>query len=186
VAVTPIAADRPGALRASVLAGLCAVLTALGHLAGGGIVADLTMLVVLLPLLAGVFTTLAERARTGLGTLAVLGLGQLALHQMIELPNPTHPAHAAHHGIGSELPAGAGMVAAHAVATLITAAALRYADRALDWLRAALRRVAPRRPPVLYADRPLATLATPEPAVALRLARALAGVQDRRGPPVGC
>jgi hypothetical protein len=186
VAVTPNAADRPGALRATVLAGLCAVLTALGHLAGGGIAPDLTVLVVLLPLLAGVFTTLAARARTGLGTVAVLGLGQLALHQLVELLNPTHPAHATHHVAGTDLPAGAGMVAAHAVATLITAAALRYADRALDWVRAALRRVVLRRPPVLCADRPLATLATAEPAVALRLARALAGAQVRRGPPVGC
>lgn len=186
MAVTPIAADRPGALRASVLAGLCAVLTTLGHLAGGGVAPDLAVLVVLLPLLAAVFTTLADRARTGLGTIAVLGLGQLALHQMVELLNPTHPAHAGHHATGPDLPAGAGMVAAHAVATLVTAAALRYADHALYWLRATLRRMVSRRPPVLCADRPLATLATPEPAVALRLARALAGAQVRRGPPVGC
>ena len=72
------------------------------------------------------------------------------------------------------------------MATLITAAALRYADRAIAAVGAALGRVLPRRPRVLCADRPLATLATPGAAVSLRLARALAAAQVRRGPPVGC
>ncbi len=90
------------------------------------------------------FTTLAERARSTVGTVAVLGAGQLALHQLIELLNPSH---AAHHLAGPGAPSGIGMLATHAVATLLTAAALRFADRAIAAVGAALRRVLPRRPP---------------------------------------
>jgi hypothetical protein len=180
VAVTANAAGGHGLLRAAALATVSAVLTALGHLAGGGALPDLVVLVVLLPLLAGAFTMLAERSAGVLGTLAALGVGQLVLHQLIELLNP---AHHAHHAVASS---DTRMVAMHAAATAITAVALRYADRAIAALGAALRRVRPRRPQPLRADRPLATLATPGPAVSLRLARALAAVQVRRGPPVGC
>jgi hypothetical protein len=160
VAVTGAVADQRGLLRAAVLATVTTVL-------------------------AGVFSTLAERARSTAGTLAVLGAGQLALHYLIELLNPSHVAHhlagAADAGSG-----GTGMLAMHAGATLLTAAALRYADRAIAVVRAALGRVLPRRPPVLSADRPLASRVTPGAAVSLRLARALAAAQVRRGPPVGC
>jgi hypothetical protein len=185
VAVTGAVADQRGLLRAAVLATVTTVLAAVGHLAGGGALPDITVLVVLLPLLAGVFSTLAERSRSTAGTLAVLGAGQLALHYLIELLNPSHVAHhlagAADAGSG-----GTGMLAMHAGATLLTAAALRYADRAIAVVRAALGRVLPRRPPVLSANCPLASLVTPGAAVSLRLARALAAAQVRRGPPVGC
>jgi hypothetical protein len=162
-----------------VLAAVSAVLAALGHLAGGGALPDLAVLVVLLPLLAGGFTALADRSRSAVGAVGVLGLGQLALHQLLELLSAGHAGH-------TGTPAGTGMFAMHAGATLVTAAALRFADRAVAALGAALRRVLPRRRPALAADRPLATLAVPGPAVSLRLAGALAGARVRRGPPVGC
>jgi hypothetical protein len=186
VAVTPTAADQHGLLRAAVLAAVSAVLTAVGHLVGGGSLPDLTVLVVLLPLLAAGFTALSARSRSAVGTVGVLGLGQLALHELIELLNPTHQVHAAHHLAGPATPNGIGMLAGHVLATLLIAAALCFADRAIAAVGAALRRVLPRRPPGLRADRPLTTLITPGAAVSLRLARALAATQGRRGPPVGC
>jgi hypothetical protein len=182
VAVTEKVAEQRGLLRAAVLATVTTVLTAVGHLAGGGSLPDITVLVVLLPLLAGVVSTLAERLRSTAGTLAVLGTGQLALHHLIELLNPSH---AAHHLAGPGASSGT-MLATHAGATLLTAAALSYADRAIAVVGAALGRVLPRRPAVLCADRPLVTPVTPGTPVSLRLARALAAAQVRRGPPVGC
>lgn len=186
--VTADPAGACGVLRAGVLAAFSAVLTAAGHVAGGGRLPDLTVLVVLLPLLAGLFTTVAERLRTPVGTIVVLGAGQLALHELIELLSPAHATHhamAAHYAPALPPSTGAGMLAIHALATLVTAVALRFADRAIAAVGAALRR-AVRRPPVLCADRPLATLAGPGPAVTLRLACALAAAHVRRGPPVGC
>jgi hypothetical protein len=182
VAVSGNAVDRR-IVRGAVLATLAAVLTVAGHLAGGGSLPELTVLVVLIPLLAGVITALANRFGTALGAIAVLAVGQLVLHRLIEALTPTH---AEHHIVEATRPGDGGMVAMHVLVTLLTAAALRYADRALDALGAALARVLPRRPAPLSADRPLATLATPGPVVALRLARALAAAHVRRGPPVGC
>jgi hypothetical protein len=166
-----------GVLRGAVLAGLSALLAAAGHAAGGGTLPDLAMLVLLLPLLAWAFTGAARRCH-GLGaTIAVLSAGQLVLHTAIELLHPAHPA----------MPtAGMRMLAMHAVATLFTALALRYADRGAAELAAALRRVLPRRLVPPPADRPLPVLAVPGPAVPARLARAFAVAHARRGPPVGC
>jgi hypothetical protein len=170
---------RDGHLRGAVLAGLTALLTAVGHTAGGGTVPDLGVLVVLLPLLAGVFTTVAGRCRGIAGSVAVLGAGQLALHHLMEL---LHPAH----HVTDPVLAGWRMFALHAVATLVIAAVLRHADRAMAGLVAALRRVVRRRLAPLPADRPLPVLVVPDVAVPIRLAMALAAADARRGPPVGC
>jgi hypothetical protein len=193
-------ADRRGALRGAVLAVLTVLLTAAGHIVGGGGPPDLAVLVVMLPPLALVLTAVADRSRSAVGTLAVLGSGQLVLHQLIEAGvsthgTPTHADGAAAHGghamhvavgFGVTPPSGLAMFLTHAAATLAIAAALRFADRAIAAVGTALRRVVPRRLTPLSADRPLATLATPGPAVSLRLARALAGDHVRRGPPVRC
>ena len=48
-------------LRGAALAVLSTLLTAVGHVAGGGTVPDLALLVVLFPLLGGVFISVAER-----------------------------------------------------------------------------------------------------------------------------
>jgi hypothetical protein len=166
-----------GHLRGAVLAGLAALLTAVGHTAGGGAVPDLGVLVVLLPLLAGLFTSVAGRCQSLAGTIAVLGVSQVALHYLMELLHPAHEATAALRGWQ--------MLAAHAAATILIAAALRYADRAVAGLVAALRRVVRRRLTLPPADRPLPVLAVPDLAVPLRLAMALAAAHIRRGPPVG-
>jgi hypothetical protein len=170
-----------GPVRGVALAVLSAMLTAVGHVAGGGTVPDLAVLVVLCPLLAGLFVTIAERAHGTAGTIGGLAVGQLVLHQLMVLLHPAHllvqePA----------VPAGAAMLGMHAAVTLATAVALRHADRAVLALLAALRRVLPRRPIPPPADRPLPTRAVPGPEVPARLARALAVADVRRGPPVGC
>jgi hypothetical protein len=174
------AAGERGVLRAAVLAGLSALLAAAGHAASGGALPDLALMVVFLPLLACLFISAAERSRSVPGTVAVLAVGQLALHSLIEA------LHDSHHAAQAAPAAGAGMLVMHAGATLITAAALHLAERAVAAVGAALRRVVPRRlsPPVC--DRPLPTFVVPGPAVILRLARALAVAHVRRGPPVGC
>jgi hypothetical protein len=169
-----------GVLRGWALAGLSTLLTAVGHRAGGGTLPDLTVLVVLFPLLAALCTTVAQRCRHLPWTVAVLGAGQLGLHQFMELLHPTHPA------AGMALAPGVQMVAMHAIATLVTAVALQHADRAVTGLVAALRRVLPRRLNPPPADRPLPVLAVPGPAVPARLARAFAVAHSRRGPPVEC
>jgi hypothetical protein len=168
-----------GVLRGCALAGLSTLLTAVGHAAGGGTLPDLTVLVVLFPLLAALCTSVAQRCRHLVPTVAVLGAGQLALHQFMELLHPTHSG-------GAALATGAQMVAMHAVATLVTAVALRHADLAVAGLVAALRRVLPRRLDPPSVDRPLPVLAVPGPAVPARLARAFAVARSRRGPPVEC
>jgi hypothetical protein len=170
---------REGHLRGAVLAVLTVLLTAVGHTAGGGAVPDLGVLVVLLPLLAGLLTTVAGRCRSTAGTVALLGAGQLALHHLMELMHP------AHHAAAPAL-AGWRMVAMHAVATLVLAAVLRHADRAMAGLAAALRRVVRHRLVPPPADRPLPALVVADVAVPARLAMALAAAHARRGPPVGC
>lgn len=165
--------------RGAGLAALSALLTAAGHVAGGGAVPDLALLVPLLPLLAGVFVTAAERSRGFTGSIVALGSGQLALHHLFVLLEPAHHPSA---------PGGADgrMLLAHVAATLLTAAAVHHADAAVTAVTAALRRVVPRRSPPPAADRPLLTRVVPGPAVLPHLARALAVAHVRRGPPVGC
>ena len=159
-------------LRGAVLAGLSALLAAAGHAAGGGTVPDLAVLVPVLPLLAWVFTGAASRCRGLAGTVGVLAVGQFVLHNAIGLLHPSHT--------------GSTMLVMHAVATVVTALAMRHADRGAAALMAALRRVLPRRLVPPPADRPLPVLAVPGPAVPARLARAFAVAHARRGPPVTC
>jgi hypothetical protein len=169
-----------GLLRAAALAALSALLTAVGHVAGGGSVPGLAILVVLLPLLAGAFVTIAQRCRGAVGTVAVLAAGQVTLHELMVLLHPAHQV------AEPAVPPGAAMLGMHAAVTLVTAVVLRNADRAVAGLLAALRRALPRRLAPPPADRPLPTRAVPGPAVIARLARALAVADVRRGPPVGC
>lgn len=159
-------------LRGAVLAGLSALLAAAGHAAGGGTVPDLAVLVPVLPLLAWTFTGAAGRCKSLVGTVAVLSAGQFVLHSAIELQHPSHT--------------GSSMLTMHAVATVVTALALRNADRGAAALTAALRRVLPRRLVPPPADRPLPTLAVPGPAVPARLGRAFFVAHALRGPPVAC
>jgi hypothetical protein len=168
-------------LRGAALAVLSTLLTAVGHVAGGGAVPDLAVLVVLFPLLAAVFVTVAERCRSLARVVTTLAAGQLTLHLLMDLLHPAHDlAEPAMVAPGPE------MLGMHAAVILVLAVVLRHADAAAVGLVAALRRVLPRRLTPLPADRPLPTRAVPGPAVSARLARALAVAHVRRGPPVGC
>ncbi|MBN9096573.1 MULTISPECIES: hypothetical protein [unclassified Pseudonocardia] len=169
-----------GGARGAVLACLSALLTGVGHVAGGGTVGDLGLLVVLLPLVAVVFVSLAERSRTPLGTVVVLAAGQVALHYLMVLLHSSADA-------GPALLGGPSMLAMHAIVTLLSAVGLRHADHAVAAVAAAFRRVVPRRlapPPV---ERPPTTFAVPGPELPARLASAFLGAATRRrGPPVWC
>lgn len=160
-------------VRAVGLAALSGLLTAVGHVAAGGTLPDLAVLLALIPLLAGVFVSLAERSRSTAGTVAALATGQLALHQLMTV---LHPAHGD----------AATMLGLHAAITLVTAGALHHADRTVVALMVALRRVLPRRLIPPPADRPLPTRAVPGSDRPARHARLLSVAHARRGPPVGC
>lgn len=166
-------------MRGTVLAVLTALLTTAGHVAGGGSLPDLALLVVLLPMLCAVNVALAERSPGPVGDVVTLAAGQLALHHLLALLHPTHSA-------GTAAFDGRAMLTMHAAATLVAVGAVRYIDAAVGAVRSALRRVLPHRPIPLAADRPLPAALPAAPSVGRRLAGALAAAQVRRGPPRGC
>jgi hypothetical protein len=170
-------ARGPRLPRGLVTAALSTLLIAVGHVLAGGAVPDLGVLVVLFPLLTGGVVGVADRCRSTAATIATLGGGQYALHVLLALLHPHTP--------GATVPDAPTMFALHAAATLAVAVLLRQADRALEAVGAALRRVLARRPFVAPADGPLRTLRVAGPARALR-SLALVAVPARRGPPVGC
>ena len=179
-------------LRGVLLAVLAALLAAGGHRAAGGELPELPTLLILLPLLAGLCTAVAERTRSLFGLLAVLGFAQVGLHGLIDLLHSAHPVgdhSVGDHSVGAPATAGpptVAMILGHAVATVLTAVAVRHADRALELLAALLRRVVPRRPVRFVVDRPCIVLVGPAPDEPTPTARALAACLQRRGPPVWC
>lgn len=180
VTVTPVD-DRtvrgPRLLRGVVNAALSTLIIAVGHLVGGGAVPDLTVLVVLFPLLTGAVVGVADRCASLRGTVAALTGGQAALHVLLGVLHP--------HAQAATAPSGLTMLALHAVATLVVTVLLRHADAALTAVGSALCRVLPRRPFVQPADGPLLPLRVAPVALVPR-ELALAAVPARRGPPVGC
>lgn len=161
-----------GRLRGVTLTLLVALLTAIGHDAAGGSLPDLSMLVILLPLLAGAFVALAERTRGFSATVAVLAAGQLVMHLGLAT---LHPSAADYTGP---------MLALHGLLTLGTAVAVRYADAAVLAVVAVLRRVVPRRLVPPPADRPLPARPLPPLDLPAHRARLLTVADIRRGPPV--
>lgn len=158
-------------LRGVTLTLLVALLTASGHVAAGGGLPDLSLLVVVVPLLGAAFVAMAERTRSFSGTVAVLATGQLVLHATLAALHPMAAGDRA-------------MLAAHVLVTLVTAVAVRYADAAVLAIAAVLRRVVPRRLPPPPADRPLPARPVPPLDLPARRARRLAVADVRRGPPV--
>lgn len=163
-------------LRGCVLAVLSALLTATGHVAGGGSVPELAPLVVLLPLLTGVIAELAGRCTSVLSTVAVLGAGQVVLHELLVVLTPGHHP-AAPLSFDSRL-----MLAGHAVATLMLAALVRHIDGAIMAVAAALGRVVAQLLLPLASDRTPHVQVVPvaDPGAA---ARVLVRSAPRRGPP---
>jgi len=161
-----------GRLRGVTLTLLVALLTATGHVAAGGELPDLSLLVVLLPLLAAAFVALAERTRSFSATVVVLASGQLVLHATL----------AALHPMAADTTRA--MLVLHLVVTLVSAVAVRYADTAVLAVAAVLRRVVPRRLTPPPADRPLPTRPIPPLDLPARRARLRTVADVRRGPPV--
>jgi hypothetical protein len=161
-------------VRGTVLAGLVTLLTATGHVAGGGSLADLSPLAVLVPLLAQVLVAAADRCRGLLAVVVTLGTGQLALHYLLVVLT----AH------DSAAVTGSTMLAAHAVATLATAVVVIHADAALAALLAASCRLLPRRPTVAAVDVVPPTRPVPGADVPLVAGLVLLAAHARRGPPI--
>ena len=76
------------------------------------------------------------------------------------------------------------MVAAHAVVTLLVAAAVCHADAAITALVGALLRVLPHRLRVAPVDVGLPACPVPDVDVSLRAAARLIAAHARRGPPI--
>ena len=164
-------------VRGVLLASLATLLTAVGHVAGGGSLEQLSPLAVLVPMLATVLVAVAERCRGVVAVLAALGVGQAVLHYLLVVLTA--------HGHGAAVPA-LSMVAAHAVATLVLAPVVCSADAAVAGLAGALRRILPRRPRVRAVAVPLPTRAVPAADVPLLVSAGVVAVHARRGPPIAC
>ncbi|MFC4005162.1 hypothetical protein ACFS2C_26850 [Prauserella oleivorans] len=157
--------------RGVLLAVSSAALSVTAHgLAGGGVPHPATTLL-LTVLIGWVGTAAADRTRGTRGILLVLGCGQMATHLLLaELSG--HPG---------EPPT---MLAAHAVATVLTAMLLAHAESMLAVALAALRRLLPlalRLAPVPSAPA-LPTLALPAGATTV-VEVVLRRMHGRRGPP---
>jgi hypothetical protein len=164
-------------VRGVLLAVLATLLTAVGHLAGGGSLEQLSPLAVLVPMLATVLVALAERCRSVVGVLLALGAGQAVLHYLLAILTA--------HGHHAAVPA-LSMVAAHAVATLVLAPVVCCADAAVAGLVGALYRLLPRRLRVRAVEVPLPTRAVPDADAALLPCAGLVAAHARRGPPLAC
>ena len=171
-----------GRLRGVALALLVALLTSTGHAAAGGGLPDVSLLVILVPLLSAAFIAVAERTRGPVATVAVLAVGQLVMHATLATLHPSTPHPSAPHPAVADY--GWSMLVLHALITLIAAVAVRHADAAVLAVAAVLRRVVPRRLVPPPADRPLATRPVPTPDLPARLARLITVADVRRGPPV--
>lgn len=161
--------------RGVAVASASALITGLGHVAGGGTVPDLGLLVALFPLLAALIVALADACRSIPGVLTVLGAGQFAMHEIMDVLGHTHAA------VTGNRPSMLGM---HVAATIVTGLLIRDADQVLATVLSALGRVLPRRLALPPADRPLPTFAVPSPAVIGDATRALLRPLARRGPPI--
>ncbi|WP_089299527.1 hypothetical protein [Haloechinothrix alba] len=167
-----------GGIRRPLLAASAATLAASAHAAGGGGLPDASITVVLLGLIAWVAASLADRVRGVSGALVILGAAQLAMHVGLTLL-------AGHSGHVTGFDPRA-MLAAHVVATVLTALLLPGAAHglavALSGLRGLLPVAIPPVPPLPPArGRPaVVTPAGPRPIVEVHFRK----VCTRRGPPV--
>ncbi|SHE65293.1 hypothetical protein SAMN05444320_101681 [Streptoalloteichus hindustanus] len=163
--------------RGAALALSSATLAVAAHAAAGGSVPDTGLAAVLTVLMAGAGTAMADRRRSAPAILAALGGSQVLLHVLLQ----ALAGHGAHHAPPGFDPSR--MVATHVVATLLTAALLVGAERAVFAVAAALAMLLPRRlaPPPAWA--PLRLASVPIGTVPLPLDVLLRRVHTRRGPP---
>jgi hypothetical protein len=159
---------------------LTSALAIAAHVEADGAVPDLGLAVLPVVLLCAVASALAARERGPLQILALVGVGQLAVHTFLTTPAVHHPHRGSHLAAADHSTL---MVAAHAVATVLVVAVLAGAERTVFALTAALGSILPQRLSPLPATAPLrvSALAVPaSPHLAEMLGRE---VRTRRGPP---
>ncbi|WP_154676365.1 hypothetical protein [Amycolatopsis benzoatilytica] len=166
------------AVRGGLLALSSASLAVTAHAAADGGLPDPALTLLLTGLLGWTATALAGRARGRLGTVAVLGAGQLVMHLVLTTLAGHHPSGAA------TAPNGWAMTAAHAVATVLTALVLARADAMLLAVLRVLRMILPLLVPAVPVPvgAPLVARRRPDSAVPLTQLE-LRRVRGRRGPP---
>lgn len=168
-------------LRAGLFAVVAAQLAALGHLAGGGRVPDLSALLTTTAVIAPVAGTLARRRRRFPAILGVLVLAQVLFHLLFCLTG--HGDHAMPMDSRSD-PTSPRMLAFHLVAAALTALVLTCGEAAAFRLAALWRRLV-RRTLVLVLPTPSGSRRPPRPPhVVTPAARRLTVRHPRRGPPV--
>jgi len=177
-----VAVRRPAVLaatRGALLAVSAGVLSVTAHRLADGGLPDPAMTVLLTGLFGWTAAALARKARGPVATIALLGAAQLVMHLLLTTLAGHHDMYA------MPGPTGLGMIAAHAIATVLTALLLAHADTMLLTVLAVLRAILPRL---------LTPLPVPSAAPALVPARVtgpdhlvgvdLRRIRGRRGPPV--
>ncbi|WP_156096847.1 hypothetical protein [Amycolatopsis jejuensis] len=161
------------AVRGGLLALSSASLAVTAHAAADGGLPDPALTLLLTGLIGWTATALAGRARGRLGTIAVLGGGQLVMHLVL-----TTLASHGEHASGWE------MTAAHAVATLVTALVLARADATLLAVLHLLRVILPALVKPLPVPAGVPGVARPRPSGPGPLLDVeLRRIHRRRGPP---
>lgn len=167
----------PRALRGLLLAASSAVLAASAHVSADGVLPNPALTVVLTAIIGWVGTALADRTRGILGLLTTLSAAQLLMHGMLTLADT-------HSGGGTATFDPTTMTAAHAVATVLTAVLVGYAERGIAVVTSSLRRLlpmawSPQPAPAPVPAQPVTTAAdTGAFAIVLR------HICGRRGPPL--
>jgi hypothetical protein len=179
--VSTSGADRSAlrVVRGGLLAFSSAALAVSAHALAGAGLPDASMTVVLTILIGWIATALAGRTRGPLGALALLAPAQLLMHVVLGalMAHPGGP------GTATGGVHGAAMTAAHAAATVLTAALVAHAESMLRIAVASLRLLLP----VVWTPAPIPAAAPAPPlphragtdAVTVVLRR----VRGRRGPP---
>jgi hypothetical protein len=176
-----VPARRPavlGATRGLLLAVSAGALSVTAHRLADGGLPDPAMTALLTGLFGWTAAALARKARGPVATIVLLGAAQLVMHLLLTTLAGHHDMYT---GPGRT---GLGMIAAHVVATVLTALLLAHADSMLLTVLAVLRTILPRL---------LTPLPVPATAPALVPARTagpghlvgvdLRRIRGRRGPP---
>ncbi|MBO3086141.1 hypothetical protein [Cellulomonas fengjieae] len=172
----PLPATGPLRLaRAAVVAAVTVALAALAHVLAGGSLPPFVVVVSLAAVVLAAAVVLTGRRVGPVGAVALLGVGQLAVHSVFSLvtsmaclPAATLAGHQHHPGMAMPSQAAcaadpalaqpvlgvSAMLLLHAVATLVVALVVVGTDRALWWLAAWLRPLVGGPAPVVVVPRP--------------------------------
>lgn len=186
-------------LRAGLFAVLVVQLSALGHLAGGGNVPGLSVLLTATAVIAPAAAALARRQRGFTAILSALALAQVLLHLLFGLTGHGSAGSGSHHGNRAHtvlsahqgMPMGTmadltspRMLAFHLIAAAVTALVLTRGEAAAFRLASLWRRLV-RRTLVLLLPTPAGPQRLPRSAILVTpAARRLTVRHARRGPPV--